>query len=76
MTIIEREREADDYGEGASYEIETPKNRISVGHMEPEDTTLNRDLGFVYKISNMIQEAYEAGKKGEELVFKQEEVEE
>lgn len=74
MKIIEREQEDNEYGEGGFYEIETPSNRISVGHMEPEDATLNRDLNFVYSIADMIKEAYEAGKNGEELVWVTEEV--
>ena len=74
MKVIEREREADEYGEGEWYEIETPSNHIQVGHMEPEDATLNRDLDFVYSISDMIEEAYRAGKNGEELIFVKEEV--
>ena len=76
MIVIERESEENEYGEGAFYEIETPENIISVGHMEPEDATLNRDLSFVYSISRIITEAYKAGKNGEDLIFKQEEVQE
>lgn len=74
--VIERSREADDYGDGERYELLTPKNSIYVGQMEPEDASLGRDLNFVYSITDMIKEAYEAGKDGEELVFEFEEVEE
>lgn len=41
------------------------KSRISVGRPEPEDCSIDRDLSFVFKISRLMQEAYEAGKRGE-----------
>jgi hypothetical protein len=75
MEIIIRTKEADDYGEGEYYELSTPKYSIGVGHMEPEDATLNRDLSFVYDIENMLREAYEAGKDGEEFHITYEEAE-
>ena len=75
MKVIIREAEENEYGEGGFYEIKTPKHIISVGNIEPEDCTLNRDLSFVYSIEYMIAEAYNAGKNGEELTFVQKEVE-
>jgi len=43
------------------------KGRINAFPGEPEDFSLERDLNFVYDIIPLMQEAYEAGKKGEEL---------
>ena len=51
-------------------------NRIEANdYGEPEDNYLNRDLSFVYDIVDLIKEAYEAGKNGEELEISQEKVE-
>ena len=61
--------EANDYGEGESLSIETPKYGVSFGDMEPEDAYLARDLSCAYSIEYMIQEAFNAGKKGETLEF-------
>jgi len=69
MIVKEFYREPDDYGENEFYQIETPENYISVGHICPEDCTMSRDLGFVFDIPILIKEAYEAGKRGEELIF-------
>ena len=33
----------------------------------PEDATLERDLGFVYDIPELMKRAYEAGKRGEDF---------
>ena len=67
MKIIINTREADDYGEGESLEIITPKYKVYYGDAEPEDASLARDYNDVYYIEDMIQEAYVAGKAGEEL---------
>ena len=61
--------EAGEYGDGESLEIDTPKNNVYFGDIEPEDASLARDLGCAYNIEDMIKEAYEAGKAGEELTF-------
>ena len=69
MIVKEFYQEPNEYGENELYQIETPENSISVGQICPEDCTLSRDLDFVYDIKNIIKEAYEAGKRGEELIF-------
>jgi len=40
----------------------------SFGHGEPEDMYLFRDLNDAYDIAPMLKMAYEAGKRGEELI--------
>lgn len=43
---------------------------------EPEDNRLSRDLSFVYEIPELLKDAFEAGKRGEELEFIETESEE
>jgi hypothetical protein len=76
MKIVERSLSEEqfknnDYRE--EYEIIVDgKSRISANdYGEPEDNTLGRDLGFIYSIVGLMKEAYEAGKRGEELVIEQ-----
>lgn len=45
------------------------KRRIRIGEGEPEDMTLGRDLNDALSISDLIKEAYIAGRDGEELEF-------
>lgn len=71
MIVKVKHTEANDYGEGQSLEIKTPKYSIYFGDMEPEDASIARDLNDVLYIEDMIQEAYEAGKAGEDLVFEE-----
>lgn len=47
--------------------IETDKNKIKFFDGEPEDNNLSRNFNACYKIKNLIEEAYQAGKNGEEL---------
>ena len=46
------------------------KDIVNIGCLSecPEDASLERDLGFVYRIVPSLKEAYEAGKRGEELL--------
>ena len=76
MKVTILDKECNEYGEGAAYTVKTPQSEISIGDMEPEDATLNRDLSCVFSISDMILEAYNAGKNGEELIFEHIEEEE
>lgn len=69
MIVKIYEQDENEYGEGGALIIKTPKHEVSIGHMEPEDATLNRDLSCVYNIPDMIREAYEAGKQGDVLEF-------
>jgi hypothetical protein len=41
---------------------------VGFGRGEPEDFSLNRDLNDAFDIPKMIKIAYEAGKRGEELL--------
>ena len=45
------------------------KQVFEVSDGEPEDGNLNRDFCDCYNIANMLQEAYEAGRKGEKLII-------
>lgn len=60
-----------------SYDIEVNgKTRVSVGTPEPEDCILCRDLNFAYSIVTLMREAWEAGKRGEEFIVENTEVNE
>ena len=73
MKVIVTRTIRNEYGfdEEVGYTVETPKNSISIYNMNecPEDATLSRDLSDIYTVEDMIQEAYEAGKRGEEIKF-------
>ncbi len=60
------------------YEIEVDgKEKISASdYGEPEDNTLGRNLNFIYKITGLMEKAYNAGKNGEDFKITHEEVEE
>jgi len=76
MKVRQAEQKMDDYGEGEGFVIEVDgKVRISAGHGEAEDNYLRRDLHFVYDIIPLMQEAHEAGKRGEPLEVVKEVVE-
>ena len=73
MRVIITESISNEYGikETSAYSVKTPKHLMGLYNMYecPEDATLNRDLGCIFCLPNIIKEAYEAGKNGEELVF-------
>ena len=46
------------------------KTVVNIGHVEPEDAILSRDLSFAFDIIDLMSKAYEAGKNGEELIIK------
>lgn len=50
------------------------KRVFSVGDGEPEDSNLGRDFSDCWQIPDLLKMAYEAGKKGEELIIETEEV--
>ena len=59
------------------YDVEVDGTQVfGVGDGEPEDGTLGRDFNDVYKLPDLMRMAYEAGQRGEELTFEQEEVDE
>jgi len=63
--------EEDEYGEGGSFELFVDgKSKIYASKGEPEDMILSRDLNFVYGIPKLLQDAYDAGKRGEEFSIK------
>jgi len=76
MEVILKYQECNEMGEGEYYSVETPESTISVGDMEPEDANLSRDLNCIFKIEQMLQEAYDAGKNGEELIFTHRDIDE
>lgn len=56
------------------YQIHIDDKRVfSVHDGEPEDANLSRDFNDAYQVPDLMRQAYEAGKKGEE--FEVEEVE-
>jgi len=59
---------------GISIEIDD-KEEFSVHEGEPEDMSFGRNLSDIHSIPDMLQAAYEAGKRGEELVMEQEDEE-
>lgn len=57
------------------YQIHVDDKRVfSVQDDEPEDSNLSRSFNDVYKIQELLEMAYEAGKKGEALEIKHIEV--
>jgi cytidylate kinase len=78
VTEISLTREAveeRDYRDIFAIEIDDVKVfRVSDG--EPEDSNLSRDFSDVYSIPELMQKAYDAGKRGEEITFEQNEVDE
>lgn len=57
-----------DYREAVCIKI-NDKKVFEVGDGEPEDATLGRDFNDVYKIPELLEKAYEAGKNGEPYEF-------
>lgn len=47
------------------------EKKLSFYEGEPEDASLGRDYSDVYNIVNLMKEAFEAGKNGEEFEFEQ-----
>jgi hypothetical protein len=63
------------YGDD-SYNIEVDGEHFcSVGHIEPEDATLGRDLGFVLSIPDLLAKAHAAGVSGETFELEELDVE-
>lgn len=70
----------DSYDDGYSYSnglkiFIDDKSVFTVFEGEPEDNTLGRNYNDCYKIPELMRLAFEAGKRGEEISFKTEEVE-
>lgn len=64
----EEEIERCDYRDAYMIEVDG-KEVFSVYDDEPEDSNLGRSFSDVYKIDNIIRMAFEAGKRGEELLI-------
>lgn len=80
MKIIQTEHPYNgdlDYEGSLEIAIETNESNmeVSFGKGEPEDFCLARDLNDAYRICDMLQLAYNAGKNGEsiETIYKEEE---
>ena len=68
MKIQDVNIEEDTYGEGGAYIILlNDKVAYDVSSGEPEDNSLGRNLGFVYRILDDLKEAFKAGESGERL---------
>lgn len=65
VTIIDN---VDEDGKG-SYGVRIGNFRLVICSGEPEDNTFYRDLNDAYSLLDLIKVTYEAGKKGEELIF-------
>lgn len=82
MIVVTREHENRDdfYIDHFEIELMSDKGRqieiVSFNHSVdcPEDANMERDFNDVFKIRNLIEAAYEAGKNGEDLTFSSEEV--
>ena len=74
ISLTEKAVEERDYRDMCVIEIDD-KKVFGVSDGEPEDSNLSRDFSDVYSIPTLLQMAYDAGKKGEELVFENREVE-
>lgn len=61
----------DEYGSDERFELAVNgRYQFSIGNGLsecPEDAILGRDLNFVFSIPNLMKQAYEAGKNGEEF---------
>lgn len=67
-TRSKEEIERCDYRDAYMIEVDG-KKVFSVYDDEPEDSNLGRSFSDVYKIDNIIRMAFEAGKRGEELLI-------
>ena len=75
ISLTEEAVERRDYRDMYVIEI-NDKKVFSVSDGEPEDSNLRRDFSDVYSIPELMQKAYDAGKRGEEITFEQIEVDE
>ena len=75
ISLTEKAVEERDYRDIYVIEIDD-KKIFSVSDGEPEDSNLSRDFSDVYSIPELMQKAYDAGKRGEEITFEQIEVDE
>lgn len=68
-------RSSDEYEPRDYLKIEVDgKSKFRLGPGEPEDMTINRDLGVAYDVLPLIKWAYEQGLNGEKLEFYSKEI--
>jgi len=73
MIVKEIYSKGNEYGEGEYYSIFVDKKHaLSAGSGQPEDSTLRRDLSFVFNVPHLLRKAYEAGVAGEQFEIIQE----
>lgn len=75
ISLNEETMQERDYRNAVKIEF-NGKEVFEVRDDEPEDSNLSRSFSDVWKIPDLIQKAYEAGKKGEKLEIEYEEKEE
>lgn len=67
-TRSEKSLEENDYRNYLEIEV-NGVIKFSVGDGEPEDSNLSRDFSDCFNIKNLMFQAYEAGKNGEQINF-------
>lgn len=70
MRVIETHDVDEDYGKGSvSVTLYNDEGKriagVDISAGEPEDSTFYRNLNDAYNIADLVQVAYEAGKRGE-----------
>ena len=73
ITVIQSNyRFLEEYDYRCFYAIKVNgETKISFMDGEPEDANLGRDFSDIYSIPALLQEAYNAGKRGEEFIVKE-----
>ena len=69
LNVIYLSEDFPEYRDGISIKLETnsEKSHLKFLDGEPEDNSLSRNFNDVYSIPDLLIQAYEAGKSGEEL---------
>jgi hypothetical protein len=73
VSLNEEGMENNDFQDGIIITFDD-KKVFSVVDGEPEDNNLSRNFGDCYSILELLEQAYNAGKNGEDWTFVQEEV--
>lgn len=72
---IETVYAVDDYDGRSAYKIIVDGVSVASFHDgEPEDASLSRDFNDVFKITELMDMAYEAGKRGEEVTWEDKDI--
>lgn len=75
LTLTDEVVESNDYRNAIAIEIDGER-KFEVIDGESEDANLSRDFSDCFNIENLMELAYDAGKKGETFEISYEEVEE